>query len=100
VDHPNQLLTGLVTRVRLAGENEQHRTLEVIQQARQALGIGEQQCGPFVGGETAGKTDGEDVGFVRAQQTGHAVDERLAATIAPRLQYHAAAHVGEQFRFQ
>ena len=46
----------------LAGEDELHRALGVVDHGGQALDVGEDQVGALVGGEAAGEADGERVG--------------------------------------
>ena len=55
-------LAGLVMRMGLAGEEELHRALGVVDHGGEALDVVEQQVGALVGGEAAGEADGEGVG--------------------------------------
>ncbi len=54
-----KFLAALVGRVRLAGEDELHRAFRVRQDARQTVGVAEDQGGPLVGGEAPGEADRE-----------------------------------------
>ena len=47
--------------MRFAGENELHRSGGIVQQFVEAILVGEQQLAAFVGGETPGETDGENL---------------------------------------
>src|SRR4029077_20509101 len=44
-----------------AGKNELHRAFGIVDHGGQALEVGEDQVGALVGGEAAGKSDGERV---------------------------------------
>ena len=60
---PNESLSSLVRRMRLAGDDELHRTLGIGQQAKQPRRVVEQQVGPLVGGEAARKAQRQGVGI-------------------------------------
>ena len=47
--------------MRLAGKNELHRTLGIVHHGGQLFDVGQNQIGPLVGGEAAGKADGQRV---------------------------------------
>src|SRR5690606_2209500 len=85
MDDLEQPLSRHVTRVRLAGEDKYHRTLGVVYQPRQSLGIREQQCGALVGGKAARETDGQYILLRRGQVPCHALDLRGAGAVAPEL---------------
>ena len=55
-------LGGIVLRMSLAGENELHRPLGVIDHLQEPFEVGEQKVPPLISGDAAGKTDGQDVG--------------------------------------
>ena len=52
---PNQGLSRLIRRMRLAGDDELHRSLRIAQQAKQSLGVVQQQVRSLVGREAARK---------------------------------------------
>ena len=58
----NQGSPGLVFRMRLAGDNQLHRAIRVGQQTQQTGRIVQQQIGPFITGEAAGKTECQCLG--------------------------------------
>ena len=90
-------LAGLVVRVGLAGKEELHRTLGVVDHGGEPLDVGEQQVGALVGGKAAGEADGQRVGrehFAEPLQ----ILRRLAAAFG--LLARAAAHEVEQLRLQ
>ena len=51
------LFAGQIARMRLAGEDDLHRQLRIVDQRRDLLQILEQQVGPLVRGKAAGKAD-------------------------------------------
>ena len=55
-------LSRLVVRMRLAGEQELHRALGIVDHRGQALDVGEDQVGALVGGEPAREADGQRIG--------------------------------------
>ncbi len=71
VDHFDQLLTGPVLRVGLAGKHQHYRTILVGDDLFQPVKIGENEGGAFVGGKPPGKTDDQGVFFRRDQRAGH-----------------------------
>ena len=75
LDH---LLAGAVGRVGLAGEDDLDRTLLVPQQLRQPLDVGEEQAGPLVRREAAGKADRQDLRVERRLREHRATRRRLA----------------------
>ena len=63
VRHPlRQGLAAGVARMGLAGEDDLHRPLGVVDQPVQAVEVLEQQVGPLVGGEAAGEAQGQRLG--------------------------------------
>ena len=58
----DQLLAGLVGRVRLAGDDELDRPRRVQQQLLQPRGVAQHQGQPLVGRHPSGEADGEHVG--------------------------------------
>ena len=58
----DELLAGLVGRVGLAGEDELHRSLRVVDQLEQLVELAEEQVGSLVGGEAAGEADRQRAG--------------------------------------
>ena len=66
VRHPlGERLAAGVARMGLAGVDDLHRPLGVVDQPVEAVEILEQQVGPLVGGEAAGEAEGERVGNER-----------------------------------
>ena len=89
----DQLLARLVGRMGLAGEDELHRALGVVDHRRQAVQVGEDQVGPLVGGEAAGEADGEHVGI---EDVAGGLDGLVALAAAAALPADAAADEGQQ----
>ncbi len=58
---PDHILAGLIRRMRLAGNDELHGTLWIIQQAQQALRIMQQQIGALIGGKAPRKAHGQNM---------------------------------------
>ena len=58
----DQFLSWFVGRMRLAGEQDLHRSVRVLQNRPQPVEIAEQEVGPFVGGEPAREPDGQRFG--------------------------------------
>ena len=56
------LLSRLVVRMGLAGKQELHRALGIVDHRGQALDVGEDQVGALVGGEAAREADGQRIG--------------------------------------
>ena len=56
------LLTRIVGRMRLAGEDDLYRTLHVRDELPQSLDIAEDQVGALVRGESTGEPDRERLG--------------------------------------
>ncbi len=59
IDVLDDALAGAVGRVRLAGEDDLHRSLLIEDEPGQALLVGEKQRGALIRGEAPGKTDGQ-----------------------------------------
>ena len=84
VDLADHVLSRLVGRVSLAGEDELDRPVGIEQQRPESLHLAEQQRGAFVGRETPGEADGQHV-RVEHGLTGsmsHHVDEFATALVA------------------
>ena len=81
LDLLDQLLAGRVGGVRLAGEDELHRPVGVVEHRHQPLGLRQQQRRPLVGGETASEADRQRVGVehAAAEPATHEADEPTAA---------------------
>ena len=90
-------LAGFIEGMRLAGENEPHGTLRVVDHRGQLLNVGQAQVGALVGGEAPRKADGERVGAEDAAQPPLDLGGLAAA---PRLLDGAAALKFEESRFQ
>ena len=56
-DAGDDVFTGLVSRVGLAGEEDLHRSLRIAEKLRQACPVSEQEIGALVGGKTAAETN-------------------------------------------
>ena len=61
----DEVLAGLVGRMGLAGEDELHGALRIVDQLGQRIHLAEEQVGPLVRGEAACEADGERVGIER-----------------------------------
>ena len=98
-ERADQLLAGLVGRVRLAGEQEQHLARAVGEQAAQVVEVVEQQRGALVGGEAPAEADGEHVRVAPDRRT---CSSRCRCDSLPWLRAwlsaHAMAHHVEQAR--
>ena len=94
----DQLLPGLVRRMRLAREQEQDLPALVGEQAAQVVEVVEEQRGALVGGEAPAEADGEHVRVGRVGVAQDALEVRLAAVVARVLHRHAMAHHVEQAR--
>ena len=95
---PDQVLPGLVVGVGLAGEDDHHRALRVIEQTRQPGRVGKQHEGALVGGETPGETHYQHVVLVvvAIHQAHHVLDDRIAGAIAALLPGHTGMHIFQQ----
>jgi hypothetical protein len=91
---------GFVGRVRLAGEDEQHRALRVGNDLAQPVEVVEQQRGALVGGEAAGEADGQHRRIGRVGAAQDAVEVGLRALVAQVLLAHPAVHQVQQLGFQ
>ena len=57
----DECLSGLVMRMRFAGENQLHRTLWIAQQPNQSFRIAQQKIRPLVSRKAARKSDRQDM---------------------------------------
>ena len=87
-DALDQLLAGLVGRVGLAGEDELHRVVGVVDQFEEVIEVLEEQVGPLVRGEPAGKADRQRVGI---EHRPRGLDDGFVFVAASALPAHAAA---------
>src|SRR5690606_12943109 len=62
-DLSDQLLAGVVTRVRLAGEDDLDRPLGAADQRDEPVDVTQQQRRPLVGCEATGEADGQNLGI-------------------------------------
>ena len=62
-------LAGLIERMRLAGEDELHGAIGIVDHRGQPLDIGQDQIRPLVGREPAGEADGQGIRAEYALQT-------------------------------
>ena len=83
--------------MRLAGKDELHRTLGIVHHRSQLFDVGQNQVSPLVGGEAAGKSDGQRVRTEHAAQPLQHFGRLVAAL---RLLDHPVAHKIQQPRFQ
>ncbi len=90
-------LAGFVVGMSLAGEDELHRTFGIVDHGGQALKIGQDEVGAFVGGEAAGKSNGEGV-WTEHFTEAHEIFPRFVAALG--LFHGAAADKLEKLGFQ
>ena len=83
--------------MRLAGEDELHRALRVVDHGGQLFDVGQNQVGALVGGKAARKADGERIRAEHAPSLCN-ISGGLAAALG--LLDGAAAHKFEEPRFQ
>ena len=57
----DKLFAPFVGGMSFTGKDELHRVAGILQERQQTLAVTEQQRAPFVGGETAGKADGQHI---------------------------------------
>ena len=100
MDFPDQFLARIVTRVGLAGKNQQHRAFRIFQYPAETLGIGKQQGCTFVGRKPPRKTHRQDIRFTAGDVLRHALHQGLAAAIAAILVQGTLQHIFKQFGFQ
>ena len=91
-DPLDQLLARLVGGVGLAGEDELHRPLRIVDHLGHAVDVVEEQVGPLVGGEPPGEADGEDV---RIEDVPRGLDHFVALAAAAALAAEPAADEGQ-----
>jgi hypothetical protein len=99
-DLADDLLAGLVGRVRLAGEQEEHRPAGLRDDLGQPFRVLEEQRGALVGGEAAGETDGQDVRVFGIGELEQAVEVGRRALVAQVLFADAVADQLQQLRLQ
>src|SRR5205807_3443729 len=73
-------LAGFVVRMGLAGKDELDRTFGIVDHRGETLDVGENQVGALVGGEAAGKSDGERV-WTEHLAEAHEIFPRLEAAL-------------------
>ena len=100
VDAADQLLAGLVGRVRLAGENEQHRPVGIVDDLAHPVHVFEHQRGALVGREAAREADGQHVGIEWIGVLEHALQVRLGTMIAQVLLGNAMVQAVQHLGFQ
>ena len=93
--HPvvDQCLTGRIGRMGLAGENQLHRPLRMIQQARQALRVMQQQIGSLVRRESPCEAHRQ---YLRIEQALGAIELDRRAARNGELQREPPARVLDQ----
>ena len=89
-DLGDQLLAAVVARMGFAGEDDLHRAVLVVEDRRQTFEVAEDQGAALVGGETAGKTDGQRFGIEHLVGAGD-----LRRRGAAALQLHMQPVAGE-----
>ncbi len=85
--------------MRLAGKEQQHGALGIIQQSRKPRAIAQQQRGALVGREAAREADRQHIGAVRVEETHDLTPLRAAHALPGELQLEARAHAVEHARF-
>ncbi len=95
-DLANQLLAGLVGRMRLAGEDDLDRPLRIVDHRRQSIQIAHDQVGPLVGGKSSGEADRQNV---RVEQVAGDLHRLVAFAAAAALAAHAPADERQQAGF-
>ena len=96
----DDVLAGHVGRMRLAGEDEQDRTLFVAEDLAQPVEILEQQRGALVRSKAARETDGEHVRIDRIGVAQKAVEVGLVTAVAEMLARHPVTHQVQHLCFQ
>ena len=71
LDFTQYLLSGLISRMRLAGKQKQYRSLAAVDQSRQTRTIAQQQGRTLVGREATREAEGEHIRPLRVEQTRH-----------------------------
>ena len=99
-DGADQMLSRLVGGMRLAREDEQHRTLRVAHDPVQRVEIAEQQRRALVGREAPPEADREHVRIVGIGETQQPVEVRLAALVAEMLLPDPVPHHVQQLRLE
>ena len=90
-------LSRLVMGMGLAGKEELHRTLGIVDHGRQSLDIGEDQVGSFVGGKAPSEADGQGIRREYFAQPMQGL-VRFATTFG--LFVGTAAHKVDELRFE
>ena len=79
----NQGLPGLVRRMGLAGDDDLHRALGIVQEAKQAFRVVQQQVRSLVGREAARETQRQRVGIEQMLRLVHRLRRRAAGGELP-----------------
>src|SRR5208283_3147715 len=87
-DSAYQLFTGVILRVRLAGEDQLHGPCLVGENPAQAVHVTQDQSGPLIGREAAGKSDGKRIWI---QHLRRSLDLCLGGAAAHALVAHSTA---------
>src|SRR5262249_29718394 len=93
------LLAGLIRRMRLAGEQQHHGALGIVDEASEARAIAQQQGGALVGGETPRKAEREHVGSLRIEQPRDVPQLWGTPSFARELAMQTLAHIRQHARF-
>jgi len=86
--------------MRFTGEDDDARTLRVVQDAREPRRIVEHERGALVRGKAAREPDREDVGVARVEVFRQTLDQRLAVAVTPVLEDRAPARVREHLALE
>ena len=87
-DLGDQFLAAVVLGMGLAGEDELHRPILVVDEGGEAVEVAEDQRAALVGGEAAGEADGQGVGIEHLVGAGD-LGRRGAAVLELLLEPHA-----------
>src|SRR5690606_22843514 len=72
IDAPDQGLAGFIARMRLAGKDELHGPLRIVEDALESFRILENERGPFVGGKATGEAERQCIWIEDLRGLGHA----------------------------
>ena len=89
----DELLAVIIARMGFASEDDLNRTLRIIEDAGETLGVAEEKGGAFVGSETASETDGERLGH---ENFFGFIDGGLGSTTIFELSLETAARKADQ----
>ena len=93
VNRLDQLLAGLVGRVRFAGKDQLHRTVWIVNQSGETIQIPSEQVGAFIRGKAPGKTNGQRAGI---EHIARRLDHRFVFAASTTLSTHTATDEFQQ----